>query len=250
MDLQGIGAVAAAGAALVSVLVGHRQVKAAIQTAEATYRSAVDAARTQGLNEHNQWRRTVRREVYAALLQAVLNHTDHAGKVFSQGAEDPRRAQEVFAASEPLATDMSHKKFVVRLEGPDEVSTAAQALITSAENLMDVCRVWAVSQRARSLLDDRAAAYPQEVERVREITAAFRVEGYWSLIGTPQMPDEANAMLGELRPLMRRIDVSLGYMSHLCTVQSATAYGDASHALDSAIGEFITEARMALDEVA
>lgn len=81
MDLQGIGALVAAGVAAVSVpatlLVGRWQKKAALQTAraataqaEATYRAALDAVRAQGLNEYDQWRRGIQRDAYAALLQS------------------------------------------------------------------------------------------------------------------------------------------------------------------------------------
>lgn len=83
-------ALVAAGAALIGVAVNYRQVKAAIRNAEATYRAAVDSAREQGLNEHRQWRRTMRREAYATLLQTVLSFNDHAEKVLTQGWQDAR----------------------------------------------------------------------------------------------------------------------------------------------------------------
>ncbi|MFE0348892.1 hypothetical protein [Streptomyces griseoluteus] len=252
MDLEGIGAVAAAGAALIGVpvalVVGHRQAKAAIRTAEATYRAALDGAREQGLNEHRQWRRTVRREAYATLLQAVLTFNDHTEKLLAQGLTDASLVPDLVTASKPLAKDMTHKEFVVRLEGPGDVSTAARALIDATSVLMRVCRMAAVSQLARLLIDEQADEHPHEVERVRYITAAYRVEGYWSLIGTEEMPREAGAMLNELRALLNRIGVNPGYMPDLCVPQSPTEYGEAAEALSGAITEFIAAARLALDE--
>ncbi|MFD8916082.1 hypothetical protein [Streptomyces sp. NPDC059575] len=248
MDLAGIGALVAAGAALIGVAVNHKQVKAAIRNAEATYRAAIDGAREQGLNEHRQWRRTMRREAYATLLQAVLSFNDHAEKLLTQGFQDARLVLNLVAEAKPLAKDMTRKEFVVRLEGPEEVSTATRALIDAASAVMGVCRTEAMSEHVRLLIADQADAHPQEVERVRYITATYRVEGYWSLIGTEAMPREAGAMLAELRGLLDRIGVSRGFMPALCTRQSPTAYGDAAEALSDAITSFMATARAALDE--
>lgn len=201
MDLQGVGALAAASVALLSVpgtlLVGRWQTKAALQTAQAgmrqanaTYRVALDSVRAQGLNDHEQWRRGIRRDAYAALLQAVLNYKEHASSVFSQGATDAHQAPDVIAASKPLAADMTHRNLVVRLEGPDEVSSAAQAVVDAVEGLMQVCRNWANSTLARTLLDECRASHPQEVGRIADLGATFRLRNYWHLIGTPDMPAE------------------------------------------------------------
>ncbi|MFJ6945541.1 hypothetical protein ACISU4_13010 [Streptomyces wuyuanensis] len=256
MDLQGVGSLAAAGVALFSVpatlLVGRWQTKAALQAAhaamrqaDATHRAALDSVRAQGLNEYEQWRRGIRRDAYAALLQAVLNYNEQASSVFSQGATDAHQAPDAIAASKPLAADMTLKNMVVRLEGPDEVSNAAQALVDAAEGLMQVCRSWANSALARTLLDERRASHPQEVERIAHLGATFRVRNYWHLIGNPGMPNEAAEILSELRSLLRAIDL-LGYLPMLLTEQEPGAYGDASSTLETAIGDFITATRTAL----
>ncbi|MCM2420223.1 hypothetical protein [Streptomyces sp. RKAG293] len=257
MDLQGVGALVAAGVAAVSVpatlLIGRWQTKAAVQTAraataqaEATYRAALDAVRVQGLNEYDQWRRGIQRDAYASLLQAVLNYTEHATNVFGQSMTDPHQFPALIAASKPLATDMSHKRLVVRLEGPEEVSAAALSLVDTAEALMQTCRDWASSGLARTLLDERGSAHRREVDRIKDLIATFRIRGYWSLIGTPQLPDDAAAILRELRSLLRAVDMSGGHIASLCNEQSAGAYGDAASTLDSAIGHFLTVARTTL----
>ncbi|TLS42672.1 hypothetical protein FE633_29815 [Streptomyces montanus] len=256
MDLQGVGALAAAGVALLSVpatlLVGRWQTRAALQTAQAamrqadaTYRAALDSVRAQGLNEHEQWRRGIRRDAYAALLQAVLNYKEQASNVFSQGATDPHQAPDAIAASKPLAADMTHKNLVVRLEGPDEVSNAGQALVDAVEGLMQVCRTWANTALTRTLLDECRASHPHEVERIADLGATFRVRNYWHQIGSPDMPNEADEILSELRSLLRTIGL-LGRMPLLLTQQEPGAYGDASSALETAIGDFIASTRTAL----
>ncbi|WP_371632980.1 hypothetical protein OG693_18020 [Streptomyces sp. NBC_01259] len=256
MDLQGVGALAAASVALLSVpgtlLVGRWQTKAALQTAQAgmrqanaTYRAALDSVRAQGLNDHEQWRRGIRRDAYAALLQAVLNYKEHASSVFSQGATDAHQAPDVIAASKPLAADMTHRNLVVRLEGPDEVSSAAQAVVDAVEGLMQVCRNWANSTLARTLLDECRASHPQEVGRIADLGATFRLRNYWHLIGTPDMPAEGEEILSELRALLRTIGL-LGRMPFLLTPQEPGAYGDAASTLETVIGDFIATTRTAL----
>ncbi|MFJ4032996.1 hypothetical protein [Streptomyces griseoluteus] len=256
MDLQGVGALAAAGVALLSVpatlLVGRWQTKAALQTAQAamrqadaTYRAALDSVRAQGLNEHSQWRRGIRRDAYAGLLQAVLNYKEHAGSVLSQGATDAHQAPDVITASMPLAAEMRHRHLVVRLEGPDQVSNAAQVVVDAAEGLMQVCRTFANSTLTRTLLDECRASHPQEVERISHLGATFRVRNYWHLIGSPDMPAEAEEILSELRSLLRTIGL-LGRMPFLLTQDEPSAYGDASSALETAIDDFIVTTRTAL----
>jgi hypothetical protein len=171
--------------------------QAAMRQADATYRAALDSVRAQGLNDHAQWRRSIRRDAYAALLQAVLNYKEHASNVFSQGATDGHQVPDVIAASKPLAADMTNTNLVVRLEGPDEVSSAAQAVVDAVESLMQVCRNWANSTLTRILLDECQASHPQEVERIADLGASFRARNYWHLIGTSDMPNEADEILGE-----------------------------------------------------
>ncbi|MFZ3596902.1 hypothetical protein [Streptomyces sp. BH104] len=256
MDLQGLGALAAASVALLSVpatlLVGRWQTKAALQTAQAamrqadaTYRAALDAVHAQGINEREQWRRGIRRDAYAALLQAVQNYKEHAGSVLSQGATDAHQAPEAIAASKPLAADMTHRNLVVRLEGPDEVANAAQVVVDAAEHLMQVCRTWAGSVLTSTLLDECRGSHPQEVDRVAYLGATFRGRNYWHLIGSPDMPTEADEILSELRSLLRTIGL-LGRMPFLLAQQEPSAYGDASSTLETAIGDFIATTRAAL----
>ncbi|MFJ4627196.1 hypothetical protein [Streptomyces sp. NPDC088847] len=260
-DLEGIGAVASAGVAAVGIvatlLLGRWALRgsqdaaqAGLAQAAATYQAALDQVRAQSHSEHQHWRRTLRREAYATLLQAVLAYSDHAEKVIGQGLRDARLVNDLIDEANALERDMGHKEFVVRLEGPDEVSGAAQSLISSAKGVMQVGGTLARSELARLLVADRADSHPQEVARVREITATYRTQGYWSLIGTDRMPTEAGAMLGELRRLLARIDVSSGYMGDLCVAISPSSYGDAVNVLTAAYAEFIAAARNALDGAA
>src|SRR3954469_18843806 len=75
MDLQGVGAIAAAAVAGISVPVSARiarlQMRGDVKTAEAAYRAALDAAKEQGSAAHTQWRRSVQRDAYSALLLSL-----------------------------------------------------------------------------------------------------------------------------------------------------------------------------------
>ncbi|MFE5028081.1 hypothetical protein ACFRAO_33420 [Streptomyces sp. NPDC056656] len=86
MDLEGIGAIAAAAVAALgvpaAVLVGRWQMRAALRAAEetgragiaqaeSTYRAALDAVRTEADAAHQQWRRGIRRDAYAGFLLAM-----------------------------------------------------------------------------------------------------------------------------------------------------------------------------------
>ncbi|WP_189764221.1 hypothetical protein [Streptomyces xanthochromogenes] len=103
MDLEGIGAVAAASVAGIgipaAVLVGRWQMKAALRTADATtragqpqaqaaYRAALDAVRAQANATHVQQRRAHRREAYASFLLAA-QHVRELGERFVEANAEP-----------------------------------------------------------------------------------------------------------------------------------------------------------------
>jgi hypothetical protein len=84
VDLQGIGAIAAAVIAAIGIpsalIIGRWQMRAALRTAEETgraelaqaessYRAALDAGRAQAQDTHSR-RRSVRRDAYTSLLIA------------------------------------------------------------------------------------------------------------------------------------------------------------------------------------
>ncbi|MGI5413818.1 hypothetical protein ACQEV9_44320 [Streptomyces chartreusis] len=253
MDLEGIGAVAAAGAALfgvpVAFWVGHRQVKAAVQTAEATYRAALDGVRAQGFNEQAQWRRSVRRDAYASMLQTALEYREHADKVYWQALRGPSDIPAVMQDADPLRAVMSHKALVVSLEGPDEMSDTAHSLVVAADAVMYESRKWASDLHCRWLLEQRATAHRQEVERIRDLQASFRSRGYPPQFTTRRMTDEAREMVSELESLLQALDMPLSHVYTLChEEQPPLARIDTQIAFESAIEKFLAAARAVLDE--
>ncbi|MFE4309415.1 hypothetical protein ACFRR6_25565 [Streptomyces sp. NPDC056891] len=150
MDLEGIGALAAAGVAVVgvlaSVLVGRWQMRAALRSAEATsvaglaqaeaaYRAALDAVRAQANAGHLQWRRGIQREAYAAFLLAAHRVQD-VGERFVVESEQELSAEGVRAGRAALDEALAALKAaqtIIELEGPDEVAAPAAAMTDAAQ---------------------------------------------------------------------------------------------------------------------
>ncbi|MFD5661401.1 hypothetical protein [Streptomyces hirsutus] len=259
MDLQGIGALAAAGvaliAALTTVLVGRWQTRAVLRAsahsarvgraqAAASYKAALDAVQAQGRNEHLQWKRGIQRDAYATFLQSVLDYMEHATNVFAQGTTDPSQVPAVITASKPLGTDMSHRNLVVKLEGPEEASAAAQSTLVAAERFMQTCQGQARWFLAQSLLRERTASHPQEARRIQELLG--RAEGYSSTLGTDRVPAGVVEELQELRALFSAVGLGLEHLAALTNAPPLNTYSDKANALDDAIENFLRMARAAL----
>lgn len=229
MDLEGIGALAAAAVAAVGIpttlVLGRWQLRGALRGAEetaraglaqadASYRAALDAVRAQGQNDHLQWRRGVQRDAYAAFLQSVLSYTDTARNNFGSGISRLEETRDRIAALKALETDMSHRAWVVRLEGPDEVAGAAITLQLSANLLVLVEQQHALRMAAMYEINDRARAHPHEVTRIWELVPV--AQGFWHTIGTPGMEDSSTDVLQELRDLFSTCEISGGLLATLC----------------------------------
>ncbi|WP_445520939.1 hypothetical protein [Streptomyces sp. NEAU-174] len=144
MDLQGIGALAAAAVAALgipaAVLVGRWQLRAALRgaevasqaglaQAEATYRAALDQAAAQNSADDDQWRRGIRRDAWSAFLLSVEDVVKSSEAAFS-GADvdlDPglRSVQTAFV--------------VLELEGPAPIVAAAERLVQRCNDLCELC---------------------------------------------------------------------------------------------------------------
>ncbi|WP_405961302.1 hypothetical protein OG235_37210 [Streptomyces sp. NBC_00024] len=151
MDLEGIGAISAAAVALVGIpsalLIGRWQMRAALRTAEetgragiaqaeATYRSALDAVHASALTAHTQWRRSAQRDAYAALLLATTQVVEAAESM----PTDVRWAGEAEVAAREAdyskaKTALSSALYVVKLEGPDDLTGLASRVSTHAHAL-------------------------------------------------------------------------------------------------------------------
>ncbi|MFG3363546.1 hypothetical protein ACGF0K_01035 [Streptomyces sp. NPDC048156] len=155
MDLEGIGALAAAGVAAIGIpaalLVGRWQTRAALRAAEetgragiaqaeATYRAAIDAVRAESSAAHAQWRRGVQRDAYAAFLLAAHQVTDAAERL--EGDSDISVIAESTEAREAdlanARTGLPTALLVVTLEGPAVVADAAQRMHMYARAIANV----------------------------------------------------------------------------------------------------------------
>ncbi|MCD2464410.1 hypothetical protein MBT42_12680 [Streptomyces sp. MBT42] len=175
MDLEGIGALTAAGVAvfgvLASVLVGRWQMRAALRAAEATgqaglaqaeaaYRAALDAVRAQANAGHRQWHRGVQREAYAAFLLAAHRVRD-VGERFVVESEQELSAEDVRAGRAGLDDALAALKAaqtIVELEGPDEVAAPAAAMTDAAQLMSHFLGAQAVYERAWAKLGRLAGA--------------------------------------------------------------------------------------------
>ncbi|MFE6785570.1 hypothetical protein ACFVFF_25280 [Streptomyces sp. NPDC057680] len=175
MDLEGIGALTAAGVAvfgvLASVLVGRWQMRAALRAAEATaqaglaqaeaaYRAALDAVRAQANAGHRQWHRGVQREAYAAFLLAAHRVRD-VGERFVVESEQELSAEGVRAGRAGLDDALAALKAaqtIVELEGPDEVAAPAAAMTDAAQLMSHFLGAQAVYERAWGKLGRIAGA--------------------------------------------------------------------------------------------
>ncbi|MFC9336594.1 hypothetical protein ACFT0G_00990 [Streptomyces sp. NPDC057020] len=175
MDLEGIGALTAAGVAvfgvLASVLVGRWQMRAALRAAEATgqaglaqaeaaYRAALDAVRAQANAGHRQWHRGVQREAYAAFLLAAHRVRD-VGERFVLESEQELSAEGVRAGRTGLDDALAALKAaqtIVELEGPDDVAAPAAAMTDAAQLMSHFLGAQAVYERAWGKLGRLAGA--------------------------------------------------------------------------------------------
>ncbi|MFE9701762.1 MULTISPECIES: hypothetical protein [unclassified Streptomyces] len=229
MDLQGIGALAAAAVACVGIpttlVLGRWQLRGALRGAEetaraglaqadASYRASLDGVRAQGQNEHQQWRRGVQRDAYAAFLQAVLSYTDTARSKFGGGVLQLEETQSRIAALKALETDMSHRAWVVRLEGPDKVTDATKILQISASLVVLTDQEYALRTAAMWEINSRSYAHPREVARIWELVPV--AQGFWLTIGTSAMEDSSTDVLQELRDLFSTCEIPRGILAILC----------------------------------
>ncbi|WP_157955339.1 hypothetical protein [Streptomyces noursei] len=161
MDLQGLGAIAAAGVAAVGVpaalLVGRWQMKAAVRTAEetgragiaqaeataragiqqaeATYKAALDAVRAEASAAQTQWRREARREAYATFLLAEHQFvtTSERLRKESDGVLGEERMAALRAAFSESEQSMLTATVIVELEGPAHVALSARRICGDAQ---------------------------------------------------------------------------------------------------------------------
>ncbi|MFB6553558.1 hypothetical protein [Streptomyces sp. NPDC056405] len=153
MNMEGIAALVAAGAAVVgvsaSVLVGRWQLRAALRgaeetartgiaQAEASYRAALDAVRATATETHAQWLRSVRREAYPTFLLACSDVIDGSLRLSLETQQHevlPDQRQARRSELQAVMSRLQDRALVVSLEGPEELGDQAQELVNTIDHI-------------------------------------------------------------------------------------------------------------------
>ncbi|NUK05439.1 hypothetical protein HRW23_32585 [Streptomyces lunaelactis] len=283
MDLQGIGAITAALVAAIAVpaalLAGRWQMRAALRTAEetgragiaqaeATYRAALDTVRAEASVAHLQWRRGVRREAYTSFLLASQRVTEAAQRLRDDCFRLP--TADMDALRDELlsaATALREASLIVSLEGPEDISDIANRVREDTYNVMDALtheadlhEAWGAlehacqdeEQSARAAVRGLRDALIQLRARVRE--DPFRGDHRARVGSMPTLIAEAHNAVRQAfaavppgtLPLSARTleDLQFNGLSRVLS-----AYSDGSRDLTAARDEFISSARIELDDV-
>ncbi|MGW2985267.1 hypothetical protein [Streptomyces goshikiensis] len=165
MDLQGIGAVAAAGVTLATIpvllITGRWQTRAAVQgaqeagragfaQAQATYNSALDAVNAQASAAHAQWRRGIQRDAYASFLLAAQQVAEAGDQLMMETTAEGAKVRTAGLDSAKAALRAAAQ--IVTLEGPDSVDGAAHTILACSLSLANMRESDAEMNRLRERL--------------------------------------------------------------------------------------------------
>lgn len=171
MDLQGIGAVAAApttvivgllawwgatGQAKAAAEAGREQARSAVvaaqEQAQSAYHAALDAVREQARTDHHHWRSNLRRDTWAAFLLAVSRYDGAAVEIHELDSLEsiPEAQQALDRAHDALAEAFT----LVELEGPPNMVTLARSLSEEVARRVEHLSEMAPLHRATHALDD------------------------------------------------------------------------------------------------
>ncbi|MFF3344037.1 hypothetical protein [Streptomyces sp. NPDC002779] len=197
MDLEVIGALSAAGVALVgipaTVLIGRWQMKAALRTAEATseagmaqadsaYRAALDAVRAETYANRMQWRRGIQREAYVSFLLSVHRVAEVSERFAMENSEvlPLENIRSGKTAIDDALAALKAAQTIVELEGPDEVAAPAAGMTNAVQVMVLHLGRQAIFERAlgklHRLLDDQPSPVSSAAERlIRELSQLRRL---------------------------------------------------------------------------
>jgi hypothetical protein len=270
MDLAGVGAVSAATVAALglpaALLVGRWQMRGALRAAEetgrsgiaqaeATYRAALDAVRTEADAAHLQWRRGIRRDAYAGFLLAMTRCV--------QAAEGlPRGRLEslpILSAAEDKVSqaknDLSAALWVVKLEGPPAVADSAEGVSTLAYELTQALARKAEHHRAASTLHHLSASNPIAAEldaALMGLAVTVDETGYNAGARPGEMPPpEVAEGVERATQLHGRLSNDIGTYEWVALLHEALNYlidpETLNRQLSSAVEGLLSDCRHALD---
>ncbi|SDK48488.1 hypothetical protein [Streptomyces indicus] len=230
MDLQGVGAIAAAVVAAVGIpsalIIGRWQMqgamrnaeetaRAGIAQAEANYRAALDAVKTTAIETHRQWRRGIQRDAYATFLIVAHQTREDCERCELECEEDVSDGE--FTALKINVRDhlkqLKEAQTIIELEGPDAVASAAAAMVNELEILVmtypsqaDYSRAWGKLLRATTHSDTRVSSPASDY-----LSALYRLkQAFTSSDQSHSMTEEQRAQeIREARAECSRIEGSL-----------------------------------------
>ncbi|MFI6852834.1 hypothetical protein [Streptomyces sp. NPDC050416] len=262
MDLQGIGALAAAAVAAVGIpaalVVGRWQMRAALRAAEqtaragmaqaeASYKAALDAVRASADETHAQWLRDTRRQAYSSFLLAC-----HEALTASLALRENCGTQERYDRYEALedevraASTKAHTaELVVRLEGPDSVSLLATHLVGLLDSIIRDDNYMANLAKARPdlelLVEEEGMSSPYGDLLNAVITYQFEARNepargayHWE----EDVPDELAAAWKAVQQARFRIPFPHRDLAELVTAESRHASWEARNRRDTAAREW------------
>ncbi|WP_326809831.1 hypothetical protein OIE62_39655 [Streptomyces scopuliridis] len=281
MDLQGIGAIAAAVVAAIAVpaalLAGRWQMRAALRTAEetgrtgiaqaeATYRAALDTVRAEASVTHLQWRRGVRREAYTSFLLASQRVTEAAQRLRNECFDLPTADMDTLRDElRGAARALREAALIVSLEGPDNIADIANRIREGTYNVADALsheadlhEAWGSLERACQDEEQSARAVVRGLRdallqlRARVQEDSFRGDHRALADGVPAAITEArNAVrraFAAIPPgILPRSARTLEDMQFNGLSRVLSTYSDASGDLTAARDDFISAARIELE---
>ncbi|MEW2561375.1 hypothetical protein [Streptomyces griseorubiginosus] len=270
MDLEGIGAIAAATVAALgvpaAVLVGRWQMRAALRAAEetgragiaqaeSTYKAALDAVRTEADAAHLQWRRGIRRDAYAGFLLAMTRCVQAAEALPRERLETPQTLNAAVAELTQAKNDLSTALWVVKLEGPPTVAETAGIVSSLTLELTAALARKAEYHRAASTLYHLSLSNPIAAELDGTLTGLSVVvseTGYNAQPGSRQTPPQEVADAVErARELHGQLSDDIGIPEWVALLNEALNYFADPEALDrqlsSTVEQLLPACRQALD---
>ncbi|MFI6938848.1 hypothetical protein ACIBI4_06220 [Streptomyces sp. NPDC050418] len=178
------------------------QANAAREAAQETAQAAIEAVKAQGRDQNQQWRRTVRREVWAQFL-ATLAKVDQAGDAMAKSGlvEDYERAAESLADAQRHLADLRNQIGVIELEGPAEISELAADVVRAYGGAINDKKVTIRGQQMFGFIEQLAHDGNAHASRLVEL-----------LNGPGQVPPNSWAE-------MRRVIVQIGPEFHTIDVR-------------------------------
>ncbi|WP_431995506.1 hypothetical protein [Streptomyces griseoflavus] len=268
MNLEGIGAISAAAVAALgiptAVVVGRWQMRGALRAAEetgragvaqaeATYKAALDAVRTEAGHAHLQWRRGVQRDAYAALLLAATRCV-HVGWAIPRGRVTSSEVEDSESDLIRAKNELGNALWVVKLEGPADVASAAENVHALARQVGDALRRKAEYWRAHALLEHLAESDPrarQLSDALIRLSVIVDETGYNSRTrASADIPDAVSEQAQRVHELIDAMSGQVGVSEWGALFNEALNYLDDPDALErsfsSAVDELLAACRQAL----